>query len=119
MADFIDFSCFGEAGHGIHRQSLEVQRLRRRVYFHGGRAVVFPRQTIQERPQALQAVQSQACARRPACALGDANHLLGVRGRNDGALQADTGPAGTLPVVLSEAEWESGRDGWIYAFSLF
>ena len=29
MADFIEFPSFREAGHGIHRQSVEVQRLRR------------------------------------------------------------------------------------------
>ena len=29
MADFIEFPSFREAGHGIHRQSIEVQRLRR------------------------------------------------------------------------------------------
>jgi hypothetical protein len=119
MADFIDFSCFREAGHGIHRQNIEVQRLRRRVCVHGGRAVVFPRQTIQERPQALQTVQGEACARGPARALGDADDLFGVQSGDDGALQADTGPACALQVVLPEAERESGPDGWIYAFSLF
>ena len=48
-------------------------------------------------------MQGEACARRSQGASGDTDHLLGVRRGNHGSIQADTGAAGAVPVVFSEA----------------
>ena len=100
MADFIKFLCFGEAGHGIYRQSFDVQRLRSRVCLYRRRAAFFPRQAVQERTQALQAVQGEARSRRLQGAPGDPNQLLAVRRGNDGSLQAHPRQAGVVPLLL-------------------
>ena len=71
MADFIEFPFFGEAGHGIYRQSFNVQRLRHRVCLHRRRAAFLPRQAVQKRAPALQAVQGEARPRRLQSAPGD------------------------------------------------
>jgi hypothetical protein len=103
LADFVVLPCSGEAGHGIHRSSFEVRRLRRRICVYRGRAGLFLRQTIQERPQALQAMQGQAGARYSAGAAGDADHVLGVRHGDHGSFQTHPGPAGAVPHLLPEA----------------
>ena len=62
-ADFGVSPCFGDAGHGVYRSSFEVYRLQRGVCIYRRRAALFPRQTVYERPQALQAVQGEARSR--------------------------------------------------------
>jgi hypothetical protein len=86
---------------GLHRQNFEVRGLRERLRFHCGRAALFSRQTIQERPEALQELQSQARIGRRRGSLRDANRLFGVWDGNNGAIQTDTGPSRPLQAVLS------------------
>jgi hypothetical protein len=103
MAGLRRCSLFWEAGHGIQRSNIEVSGLRRRFCVYRGRASIFPRQAIQERPQALQAVQGEAQSRVAQSAAGDADKLLRVRHGNYSPVQAHAGPAGAVPFMLPEA----------------
>jgi hypothetical protein len=102
MADFKKFPFFGEAGHGFHRSHIEVYRLRRRVRIHGRRAGFLPRQAIQERSQALQAVQGEARERGRTGSFRDADRVFGVQDGDDGSVQADAGQTCAVPLVFPE-----------------
>jgi hypothetical protein len=113
----------GRRGYGIRRSATYLCRLRWRVHLHCGRATLLLRQTIQERPQALQALQVEArsfaspwsqCRLRSCSgwhlAHRDAHHLLGVRDRNHSSLQANTGTTRAVQgLLLHEAETSSLR----------
>jgi hypothetical protein len=115
MADSAQLPVFGEAGHGIRRQSIEVHRLRRRVRFHGRRTTLLPRQAIHQRPQALQAVQGKTRPRGLPGSLGDSDHLFAVRGGDHGSVQANPGQACAVPVMLSKAVGGAGAASYARA----
>ena len=91
-----------------------MHRLRRRVRIHGRRAGLLQRQTIQERPQALQAMQGEARQRRPQGTFGDPDNLFGVRRGDHGSVQAYAGQAGTLPLLLPEAAGQASTGAGAY-----
>ena len=99
----VRFPVAGKPDDGIYRSRFEVHRLWRGFHFYRRRADFLSRQTVQERPKALQAVQGEACSRINSCSHGDPNHLCGVRNRDYRPLQADTGQACALPYLLSKA----------------
>ena len=114
MADFGVFPCLGEAGHGVHRSSIEVHRLRRRVRVHGRRTAILQRQAVQERPQALQAVQGEARHRRPQGSFRDPDYLFGVRHRDHGSVQAHPGQAGAMPFLFPETAGQASNGDGAY-----
>ena len=111
----------GSTLNGIPGQGTEVRRLWNRFYFHGRGATVFSRQTVQERAQTLQGVQSEACfgawrgtrARRQQYVRegGNSHHVFAMREGNHGALQADSGPSRFLPGVFSRTPASGYRLG--------
>jgi hypothetical protein len=111
MADFGAFPIFGEAGHGIPGQSSKVHRLQRRFHLHSGRAGLFLRQEVHQRPQALQAMQGQARQRRSEGASRNTDLLFRVRYGHDGAFQADPGKTRPVPILFPEAAGQSAPRG--------
>jgi len=96
------------SSNGIPGQSIEVRGLWYGVRVYSWRTVVFPRQTIQERTEALQELQGQAGCRAGRWNSGpyvredgDADELLAVRQRDNSAVPADPRATGVVPRMLS------------------
>ena len=68
--------------------------------FTAGEQLILPRQAVQERAQALQAVQGEARPRRLQSAPGDPDQLFASAARNNGSLQAHAGQAGVVPLLF-------------------
>jgi hypothetical protein len=102
-----------ERANGVPGQDSAVRRLREQLHLDGGRTGVFRRQGFSQRTKTVPRLQSQArgpgTGARSASGKGrDHRDLRVLRTRNDGAVQAHAGAAGSLPLVLPAEESPRG-----------